>query len=65
MPSFVTLGRFVREIFSENPRGLHHPPPPVPGGNMIKMRNLNFKKRGYGKDGNINSDDKANNRFFI
>ena len=34
MPSFVTIGWSVRELFSENPRGLHPPwgciPPPVP-----------------------------------
>ena len=25
IPSFVTIGRSVRELLSENPRGVHHP----------------------------------------
>ena len=48
MPSFVTIGRSVRELFSENPRGggLHQPPPPVPARvnfpNFLHILRLNF-----------------------
>ena len=31
IPSFVTIGRSVREIFSENPRGVASTPPPCVG----------------------------------
>ena len=29
IPSFVTIGLFVRELFSENPKGVHQPPVPA------------------------------------
>ena len=27
IPSFVTIGRSIRELFSENPKGVASPPP--------------------------------------
>ena len=44
MPSFATIGRSIRKLFSENPRGLHHSP--------LCQRGLTHKKTEYEPGGN-------------